>query len=149
MRTDRQADMTKLIVDFCGFANAPKNRRGEWKMGHVWLIRSFRYVWRTVMRGVNVNQGKNTERSCGVARGCCGGPSLLAGVTAHTETATSLHPSENSSDRAAGYRFPVVFALHVTGIKSNPYAVAVRLASQQPTSSSLSSGYVTAARAGR
>ena len=29
------------------------------------------------MRGVNVNQGKNIERGRGVARGCCGGPSLL------------------------------------------------------------------------
>ena len=101
------------------------------------------------MRGVNVNQGKNIERGRGVARGCCGGPSLLASVTAHTETATGLHPPENSSDRAAGYRFPVVFALHVTGTKSNPYAVAVRLASQQPTPSNLSSGYVSAARARR
>ena len=26
MRTDRQTDMTELILAFCNFANAPKNR---------------------------------------------------------------------------------------------------------------------------
>jgi len=50
---------------------------------------------------------------------------------------------------AAGYRFPAVFAQHVTGTVSNPYAVAVNLAPQQPTQSNISSAYVTAARAGR
>ena len=73
---------------------------------------------------------------------------LRVNVVARTETATSLHPPENSSDRAAGYRFPVVSALLVAGTKSKPYAVAVRVASQQPTQSSVSSGYVTADRAG-
>jgi hypothetical protein len=52
---------------------------------------------------------------------------------AHTETATSLRPAENSSDRAVGLSFPLIFALHVTGTKPSPYPVAVRLVSQQPT----------------
>jgi hypothetical protein len=34
-QADGRTDMTKLIVSFCSFANAPKNVRSEGKLGHV------------------------------------------------------------------------------------------------------------------
>jgi len=37
-RTDRQTDMTKLIVAFRSFANAPKNSREEDTVATHWLI---------------------------------------------------------------------------------------------------------------
>jgi hypothetical protein len=38
VRTDRQTDMTKLIVDFRSFAKAPKSKHTEWPMALSWML---------------------------------------------------------------------------------------------------------------
>jgi len=55
-RTDKQADMTQLIVAFCNFAKAPKNQALNSVKGKKSLL-----VLRSLKKPRNVLRGQNLE----------------------------------------------------------------------------------------